>query len=393
MSGRPFVCAVYVNLYVGIHVTNMAEAAAVIGLAASIASLIELTAKVLSRLHDFTSKSSEVPESFRSLSTRLPLLTATLQHIQSQAEDGRFPDDISKTLKTVVDDTSKQVSDIQISLSKVLPLDGTSKLVWALKALKSLAKEDKVERALEKIYRNNDILVLHQTTRHVDTGDRILEALSKLSVASPTQPCPSSTIPFGRDPDFVDRGATLEQLHRKCALPASRTALVGLGGVGKSQLAIELGYRTREQSPETWVLWIHTGSKARLEQSFWDVADYVKIPGWQDPKANVFRFVHDWLRDGKSGRWLLILDNVESTDLLSEVGDAGQRGQGTGVDGEPWQPMSAYLPQSSNGSILVTSRSQAVALTLVEEKDIVAVQPMAPAHALLLFEKKLGPLG
>lgn len=235
-------CLVYVKQYVlpilfggiqvGIHATTMAEAAAVIGLVASIASLVELTAKVVSRLHDFTSKSSELPESFRSLSTRLPLLTATLQHIQSQAEDGRFPDDVAKALKAVVDDTSKQVSDIQISLSKVLPSDGASKFERALKALKSLAKEDKVQRALEKIYGNNDILVLHQTTRHVDTGDRILEALSKLSVTPPTLPCPSSNIPFARDPDFVNRGAIVDQLHQKSALPASRTVLVGLGGVG-----------------------------------------------------------------------------------------------------------------------------------------------------------------
>jgi len=61
----------------------MAEAAAVIGLVAPIASFVELTAKVVSRLHEFTSKSSEVSESFRSLSTRFPLLTVTLQHIQS----------------------------------------------------------------------------------------------------------------------------------------------------------------------------------------------------------------------------------------------------------------------------------------------------------------------
>ena len=210
----------------------MAEAVAIVGLAASIASLVDLSVKVVSRLHDFTSKSSEVPESFRSLSTRLPLLTATLQHIQTQAEGGHFPDDVTEALKVVVDDTSKQVSDIQMSVSKVLPSDGASKLERALKALKSLAKEDRLQRALEKIYGNNDILVLHQTTRHVDTGDRILEALSKLSVTPPTLPCPSSTIPFGRDPDFVDRGAILEQLHQKCALPASRTALVGLGGVG-----------------------------------------------------------------------------------------------------------------------------------------------------------------
>ena len=210
----------------------MAEAVAIVGLVASIATLVELSAKVLSRLHDFTSKSSEVPESFRSLSTRLPLLTVTLQHIQPQAEDGRFPDNVTKALKAVIDDTSKQISDIQISLSKVLPSDGASRLERALKALKSLAKEDKMQQALEKIYKNNEILVLHQTTWHVDTGDHILEALSKLSITPATPPDPSSSIPFRRDPDFVDRGAILDDIHQKCALPASRTALVGLGGVG-----------------------------------------------------------------------------------------------------------------------------------------------------------------
>ena len=221
-----------IDIRVGIYVTAMAEAVAIVGLVASIATLVELSAKVLSRLHDFTSKSSEVPESFRSLSTRLPLLTATLQHIQFQVKDSRFPDNVTKALKAVIDDTSRQISNIQISLSKVLLSDGASKLERALKALKSLAKEDKVQQALEKIYENNKILVLHQTTWHVDTGDRILEALSKLDIIPATLPVPSSSIPFRRDPDFVDRGAILDQIHQKCALPATRTALVGLGGVG-----------------------------------------------------------------------------------------------------------------------------------------------------------------
>ena len=221
-----------VGSQVGIHVTAMAEAVAIVGLVASIASLVELSAKIVSRLHDFNLKSSEVPDSFRPLSTRLPLLTITLQHIQCQAENGRFSDNVTKALKVAVDDTSKQVSDIQIFLSKGLPSDCASKLERAFKVLKSLAKEDKVQRALEKIYGNIEILVLHQTTRHVDTGDRILEALSKLSVTPATLPGPSSSIPFRRDPDFVDRGAILDQLHQRLALPASRTALVGLGGVG-----------------------------------------------------------------------------------------------------------------------------------------------------------------
>lgn len=107
-------CAVYVKEYVlltlvvgiqvGVHITAMAEAAAVIGLVASIATLVELTAKVVSRLHEFASE-SEVPESFRSLSTRLTMLTAILQQIQSQAEGGRLPDDTTNALKAVVDDT------------------------------------------------------------------------------------------------------------------------------------------------------------------------------------------------------------------------------------------------------------------------------------------------
>ena len=71
-----------------VNVARMAEAAAVIGLVASIASLIDLSAKVVSRLQEFTSKTSDIPESFRSLSIQLPLLTATLQQIQAQAQAG-----------------------------------------------------------------------------------------------------------------------------------------------------------------------------------------------------------------------------------------------------------------------------------------------------------------
>lgn len=139
--------------------------------------------------------------------------------------------------------------------------------------------------------------------------------------------------------------------------------------------------------------WVHAGSTARFEQSFRDIADYVEIPGRQDPKANVFKLVHDWLRDGKSGQWLLVLDNVDDTYFLPESGSAGWGGQGTSIHDKTQQPISAYLPQSQNGSILVTSRSRSVALKLVEEKDIVEVLPMTSAQALALFEKKLGSLG
>ena len=139
----------------------MAEAIAIIGLVSSIGSLIDLSAKVVSRLREFTSETSDIPESFRTLSIQLPLLSATLQRIQSQAQAGGLPDEVTKALTAVVDNTSKQVSAVQICLAKVLPSDGASKLERAVKTLKSLAREDEVQQALEKIRRNNDFLVLH----------------------------------------------------------------------------------------------------------------------------------------------------------------------------------------------------------------------------------------
>ncbi|MCJ1274918.1 hypothetical protein MMC21_002716, partial [Puttea exsequens] len=208
-----------------------------------------------------------------------------------------------------------------------------------------------------------------------------------------TPPNPKSTIPFRRDPDFVDRGTILDQLHEKCALPASRTALVGLGGVGKSQLAIEYGYRIREQLPETWVFWVHAGSTARLEQSYRDIAEHVKISGRKEPKANIFKLVYEWLCGGGNRKWLFVLDNIDHNCLFPEAVSAGQGKQKTDLDGKDLQSLLAYLPQSQNGWFLITSRSRDVALKLVENKDIITVEPMAKPQALALFEKKLGVLG
>ena len=106
----------------------------------------------------------------------------------------------------------------------------------------------------------------------------------------------------------------------------------------------------------------------------------------------MIKLAFDWLCKGRNGRWLLILDNIDSAELLSEAGNTGQGVQGAHVSGELWEPMTAHLARIQNGSILVTSRSQAVGLKLVEKKDIFPVQPMTQAQALTLLEKKLGPL-
>lgn len=169
----------------------MAEAAAAICLIASIASLIDLGAKVASRLHEFVSKTSDVPESLRSLSTRLPLLTSSLRFIASQAQAGRLPDDVVKALQPLIASTATQVSILQTYLSQISPLTDASRVQRAVKALKSLAKEGQIRMAVEKVHHDIDFLVLHQTTQNVNTGNRILEELTKLRLAYIQSPAAS----------------------------------------------------------------------------------------------------------------------------------------------------------------------------------------------------------
>ncbi|KAM0314404.1 hypothetical protein ACHAO8_004772 [Botrytis cinerea] len=205
---------------------------------------------------------------------------------------------------------------------------------------------------------------------------------------SETPPNPAALIPFSRDKDFVERGTILDQIYEKFTASGSRTVLVGLGGVGKSQLAIEYAYQTRDRSQETWVFWVHASNTARFEQSFREIANCVKIPGRQNPQANVFQLVHDWLHDDRKGKWLVILDNADDASFLVQAQSKGRDGQ-TSNNIENTRPLITYLPHCQNGSILVTTRSRDAALKLVEQRDIIAIGPMGMVEALALVEKKL----
>ncbi|OAG09996.1 uncharacterized protein CC84DRAFT_459150 [Paraphaeosphaeria sporulosa] len=195
-----------------------------------------------------------------------------------------------------------------------------------------------------------------------------------------TPPHPSIVIPFARDADFVKRGTLLDEVSERCAAPGSRTALVGLGGVGKSQLAIEHAYRTFERMPEMWVFWVYASNAARFEQSFRDIADSAKLDGRQEPRTNIFKLVHDWLR-GCRHRWLLVLDNVDDARFLLDHPAANPAAAS--------RPLREYLPRCARGSILITTRNREAALKLVERRDTVTVGPMDEPSALALFEKKL----
>ncbi|KAH7122351.1 putative kinesin [Dendryphion nanum] len=215
----------------------------------------------------------------------------------------------------------------------------------------------------------------------------ILLAISPVDVAEEQKPKHEafSTVPFRQDPDFVDRPDILTWIRERCATPASRAALVGLGGVGKSQLAIQYCHDVRAASSQTWVFWVHAGTAARFEEAYRDLANRLDLPGRNDPKTDVLKLVWDWLCDEANGRWVMVLDNVDDVEVFYPK----RKGKRDKCE-DMVAPLATYLPQSRNGSILVTSRSRDAAARIVGgSKHIKEVDVMDSDQAVQLLWNKL----
>ncbi|PSN64462.1 TPR-like protein [Corynespora cassiicola Philippines] len=188
---------------------------------------------------------------------------------------------------------------------------------------------------------------------------------------------PSLVIPYPRGTDFVERGTLLQDLNTRCAVPASRIALVGLGGVGKSRIAIEYCYRVAETLPSRWVFWVHGSNLARLEQSYRHIANRVKLRGREDSKANIFELMFNWLDDDSNGKWLLVFDNIDDTAIFPQKSRNPQ--------------LSIYVPVRDHGSIILTSRNRDIAQRLIgEPQNIIGIEPMNSTDAVTLLRGIVG---
>jgi tetratricopeptide (TPR) repeat protein len=135
------------------------------------------------------------------------------------------------------------------------------------------------------------------------------------------------------------------------------------------------------------VFWVHAGTQARFEEGFRMIIEATKMDGWDDPKANVLRLVRGWLCNESNGRWLMVVDNADDASVffqdMSQTGDSLYQ--------SPAELLADFLPQSPNGSILITSRSRDVAYKLTgSHSSIVEVKPMDEDAAMALLQRKLG---
>jgi tetratricopeptide (TPR) repeat protein/transcriptional regulator with XRE-family HTH domain len=145
-------------------------------------------------------------------------------------------------------------------------------------------------------------------------------------------------VPYRRNPFFTGRQAVLEYLHetltsKRTAALTQTQAISGLGGIGKTQTAVEYTYRYQGDYPT--VLWARADSREVLVSDFVSIAGLLNLPEQKDPdQSHAVNACKRWLN--KASDWLLILDNVE---VLAMVND--------------------FLPPGGKGHILLTTRAQA----------------------------------
>ncbi|KAG4431757.1 hypothetical protein IFR05_012756 [Cadophora sp. M221] len=169
-------------------------------------------------------------------------------------------------------------------------------------------------------------------------------------------------MPFERNPSFTGRESEVARIEGMLFTndQTSKVAVSGLGGVGKTSLVIELVHRTREKHKDCSIFWIPATTMESVQQAYRDIAQRLQISGWKEENADILGLVRDFLSGKDGGQWLLIYDNADDMDpwFHKSKDECTTRGL---VD---------YLPKSTQGAIVFTTRNRKMAVKLARQNVV-----------------------
>jgi Cdc6-like AAA superfamily ATPase len=86
-------------------------------------------------------------------------------------------------------------------------------------------------------------------------------------------------LPFLRNRQFVGRSAELDTLKQKLLVnkDCQKVVISGLGGIGKTQVALQFAYSVKEDYPEFSIFWVQALSMETFEQGCMEMAKALGI--------------------------------------------------------------------------------------------------------------------
>lgn len=165
-----------------------------------------------------------------------------------------------------------------------------------------------------------------------------------------------TTLPFGRNSSFVCRDDLLKSMEEElypvdggtgCG---TRSCVIhGMGGMGKTQTALEFVYRFPK--PQRVVFWLRAETAPELAETFSRIAQVLNLAQdseiqdqtqliilaqkWLSTRKSTPMYVKSWLMTPEDTDWLLIFDNV--------------------ID---WSSIKSYWPACPHGAVIVTTQNQ-----------------------------------
>ena len=118
----------------------------------------------------------------------------------------------------------------------------------------------------------------------------------------------------------------------------------------------------------------------------------LKIPGADNPKANVFTLVKDWLERKDCNKWLMIIDNADDIDMFFR---SEQKQVDLLNDSQNLVPIPAlheYIPHCFHGSILITTRDKKIGIRLTKSQGAIEIPKLNSMESSELVRKALGEL-
>ncbi|KAJ6440010.1 alternative NADH-dehydrogenase [Purpureocillium lavendulum] len=222
-------------------------------------------------------------------------------------------------------------------------------------------------------------------------GARLYEGISQSLGAFIVYRMPAGPfflVPYPQNEAFIGRDEILTKLKIRLSPSPSRPriSLFGLGGIGKTQIAIAYTYWLHEKFPEASLFWVHGSSAQRFRQAYASIAQDCHVPGCDNPNADVLTLVKSWL-ERLTHPWLLVVDSADDRRVFYTTRDAGNESDGdnTTQDGG----FARFLPESSHGSVLITTRNKQVGVLLIKNRDVVEVGRMEEHEAESLVHTSL----